>query len=281
MIAYGVDRLLDYTGYLLRTAFLRAATLAAREFGAESHPREAAALGTLQAYGPLSQKQLASGLNVNRTAMVKLIDGLEAKGLVERVRNPDDRRAYALHVTRAGLESMTEMLPRMARAEKELAENLSESEHARLNELVRMVIDPPPPALADRTGFLLARAHHRFHERADAELAPFDINIRQFGVLTRLADGASSQRELADRLQVSTPVVVELVDALEAAELVERRRDPADRRLNALQVTGGGRELLERATAVLLAASEDLTRPIGEAGNRELRSLLRKLLGYA
>ena len=54
-------------------------------------------LATLQAVGPLSQQQLAKGLNVNRTVMVKLIDGLEARGLVERVRNPDDRRAYLLH----------------------------------------------------------------------------------------------------------------------------------------------------------------------------------------
>jgi len=271
---------MDYTGYLLRTAFLRAATIAAREFGAEAHPRDAAVIATLQAYGPLSQQQLANGLNVNRSAMVKLIDGLEARGLVERIRNPDDRRAYALHATRAGLESMTEMLPRMARAEAELTEALSETEHARLNELVRALIEPPPPALADRTGFLLARAHHRFHERSDEELRPFGIHIRQFGALTRLADGTSSQRELADRLQVSTPVVVELVDGLEAAGFVERRRDPHDRRLNALHVTGGGRDVLERATAVLLAANEDLTRPIGEAGDRELRSLLRKLLGH-
>ena len=112
-------------------------------------------------------------------------------------------------------------------------------------------------------------------------LEPFGIQVRQFGALTRLADGVPSQRELADRLQVSTPVVVELVDALEAQGLVERRRDPADRRLNALHVTGGGRDVLERATAVLMAANEDLTRPIGEAGDSELRSLLRKLLGYA
>jgi len=79
---------------------------------------------------------------------------------------------------------------------------------------------------------------------------------------------------------VSTPVVVELVDGLEAAGLVERRRDPDDRRLNALHVTGGGRDVLERATAVLQAANEDLTQPIGEEGDRELRSLLRKLLGH-
>ena len=55
--------------------------------------------------------------------MVKLIDSLEARGLVERVRNPTDRRAYALHPTRAGLESMAEMLPRMDRAAAELTEH--------------------------------------------------------------------------------------------------------------------------------------------------------------
>jgi DNA-binding MarR family transcriptional regulator len=274
-----VDPLSDHTGYLLRTAFLRAAVLAAREFGEEAHPRDAAVLATLQALGPLSQQELAKGLNVNRTVMVKLIDGLEARGFVARTRNPDDRRAYALHATAAGLESMAAMLPRMARAEAELTANLSESEHGRLNALLRELIATPPPALADRTGFLLARAHHRFHERADEELAPFGIQVRQFGVLTRLADGTSSQRELADRLQVSTPVVVELVDALEASGLVERHRDPDDRRLNALQVSEKGREVLEGATAVLLAANEDLTRPIGAEGDRELRSLLRRLLG--
>jgi DNA-binding MarR family transcriptional regulator len=59
---------------------------------------------------------------------------------------------------------------------------------------------------------------------------------------------------------------------------VERRRDPADRRSNALHVTGAGRAVLQRATAELTAASTELTRPIGKAGDRELRSLLRKLL---
>ena len=184
-----MDRLMDYTGYLLRTAFLRAADVAAREFGSDGHPRDAAVLATLQAVGPLSQQQLAKALNVNRTVMVKLIDGLETRGYVERVRNPEDRRAYLLHPTRAGLESMTELLPRMARAETALTANLSAAEHARLNELLRGLIAPPPPALADRTAFLLTRAHHRYHDRADAVLSPLELQIRYFGVLVRLADG--------------------------------------------------------------------------------------------
>jgi DNA-binding MarR family transcriptional regulator len=219
----------DYTGNLLRAVFLRAAGLAAREFDGDAHPRDASLLATLQAQGPLSQQQLAAALGVNRTAMVKLIDRLEGRGLVERARNPDDRRAYLLLPTRAGTQTLAEMLPRMARADAELTEPLSPAEHERLNALLRALIGEPPPALADRTAFLISRASHRFHARVDADLAP--LGIRLLATHARLAEGVPSQRELADRLRVSTPVVVELIDELEARGLVERRRGDAVRRL--------------------------------------------------
>ena len=260
----------DYTGNLLRAAFMRAAGLAAREFGGGAHPRDAAALATLQAVGPLSQQHLAKALDVNRTSMVKLIDGLEGRGLVERVRNPDDRRAYLLLPTRTGIETLAEMLPRMARAEAELTERLTAAEHARLNELLRALIEQPPPALADRTGFLISRASHRYHARVDAALAP--LGIRLFATLARLGEGVVSQRELADRLHVSTPVVVEIVDDLEARGLLERRRADADRRLNELHVTAAGRDVLHTGLQTLAAAHEDLARPIGEAGGRGRRA---------
>lgn len=274
-------RIEDYTGNLLRAAFMRAAGLAADEFKGDGHPRDTAVLATLQAAGPLSQQQLAGELDVNRTVMVKLIDGLEARGLVERMRNPGDRRAYLLHPTRAGRETLAELLPRMARAEAELTDRLSAAERERLNELLRALIAPPPPALSDRTGFLISRASHRYHAEVEDALQPVGLPIRYLATLARLAEGVSSQRELADRLHVSTPVVVDLVDALEARGLVERRRGEADRRLNALHVTPAGRDVLEKGLSTLTAAHEDLARPIGEAGDRELRSLLKKLLGRA
>jgi DNA-binding MarR family transcriptional regulator len=275
-----VDQLTDYTGYLLRTAFLRAAAISARHFEPGSHPRDAGVLITLES-GPTSQQDLVERLNVNRTVMVKLIDSLEARGLVTRLRNPEDRRAYALHPTPAGREALLEMLPRMKQAEAEMAAPLSAHEVKRLKELLRALITPAPPAaLADRLGFLLSKTHHRFHDRADQVLEPTGIQIRHFGALKTLAGGVPSQRELADRLRVSGPVVVEIVDALEARGLVERRRDTADRRSNALHVTAEGQHLVDTLTEQLSAASAELTAPIGEEGDRELRSLLRKLLAY-
>jgi DNA-binding MarR family transcriptional regulator len=271
--------LMDYTGYLLRMAFLRAAGIAAQIFPTGAHPRDAAILATLDALGPCSQQQLSDTLNVNRTAMVKLIDSLEGRGFVERRRNPRDRRSYALYPTGAGREALLGLAPSMERAEAALAANLTDAERQRLKELLRALLDPPPTAMADRLGFLVAQGHHRFRARADAVLRPLAMEVRHFGALTALADGVPSQRALADRLDVSGPVVVEMVDALEALGMVERRRDPADRRSNALVVTEAGRAALADATVELEEEMRRLLAPIGEEGDAELRGLLRKLLG--
>jgi DNA-binding MarR family transcriptional regulator len=48
-----------------------------------------------------TQQELATALGLHRNSMVGLIDDLEKSGLVERRRHPNDRRAYAIHLTRA------------------------------------------------------------------------------------------------------------------------------------------------------------------------------------
>lgn len=48
-----------------------------------------------------TQQELATALGLHRNSMVTLIDDLEQRGLVERRRHPDDRRAYAIHLTPA------------------------------------------------------------------------------------------------------------------------------------------------------------------------------------
>src|SRR4051812_11236938 len=211
--------------------------------------------------------------------MVKLIDSLEARGLVTRLRNPEDRRAYALSPTPAGREALLEMLPRMEQAEAEMAAPLSAPEVERLKELLRALITPPPPAaLANRLGFPPPKPHQKSHARGDGVLEPTGIQIRHFGALKTLAGGVPSQRELADRLNVSGPVVVEMIDALEARGLVERRRDPADRRSNALVGTQGGGGPLETPRTALEGPTPELVARIGPHGAAELRGLLRKLL---
>ena len=112
-----MTELTDYTGFLLRTAFLRAAGVVAETFPPGEHPRDASVLATLDAAGPRSQQQLAESLNVNRTMMVKLIDGLEARGLVERRVDPGPpvRVTYELTARGRAFGKVAEAIERWGR----------------------------------------------------------------------------------------------------------------------------------------------------------------------
>lgn len=47
----------------------------------------------------LTQKDLAGYMGIEAPSLVRLLDGLEAEGLVERRPHPTDRRAKAVHLT--------------------------------------------------------------------------------------------------------------------------------------------------------------------------------------
>ena len=275
--------LADYTGHLLRLAFARARDCAQHLLPPGRHPGEGAVLATLAAHGPASQQDLSERLRVNRTIMVRLVDGLEAAGLLRRERNPRDRRSYALVVTPEGRQALRALEPAAERGEAMLVAALDAVEHRRLNELLRVLVPDleaaVPPALAGRTGFLLTHAHHRLRERGDRALAPLGVEPRHFGALAALDQlGPVPQRRLAHELGVSDPMVVGIVDELERAGLVERERNRADRREYALRLTTAGRARLAEARVAVDAVQDEVTARLGEAGDRELRALLRKLL---
>jgi DNA-binding MarR family transcriptional regulator len=101
------DVLAARLGYLLKHAqqrLVQAATPAMAPFGIDG--RELAVLTVLSAGVPLSQQEAADQLRVDRTTMVSLIDALEAKGLVERRRNADDRRKNIVQLTETGLDCL-------------------------------------------------------------------------------------------------------------------------------------------------------------------------------
>lgn len=95
-------------GPLLRRAQARAA----RSFSAALQPlgiegRHYGVLLNLSLHGPLSQRQLIDLTSSDKSAMVRTVDDLEARGLVERRPSPVDRRAYAVELTEQGREVFT------------------------------------------------------------------------------------------------------------------------------------------------------------------------------
>jgi DNA-binding MarR family transcriptional regulator len=59
-------------------------------------------LTVLQVHGPLPMSKLADELDVSVASLTGIIDRMEARGLVERRREPDDRRVILVHRTDAG-----------------------------------------------------------------------------------------------------------------------------------------------------------------------------------
>ena len=98
-------------------------------------------LSTLVESGPLTQIELATALAIDRTAMVYLLDQLEQDGLVQRVRNPDDRRAFLIHLTEDGTRLQRKAAAALAGATNTLLQPLDQDERIRLRTLLTRIVN--------------------------------------------------------------------------------------------------------------------------------------------
>ena len=93
--------------------------------------------------GELSRLLMVTGGNVTA-----IVDQLEKEGLVERLDEPDDRRAFRIRLTRGGDKAFAEM----ARAHEgwvvEMLEGLSRKEHEELLKLLAKVKSSAAEAVA-------------------------------------------------------------------------------------------------------------------------------------
>ncbi len=90
----------------------------------------------------LRQTQVGFALDIQRTNLVPLIDGLEQRGLAERRAVPGDRRARGLFLTKLGAEMLARLEARAAAHEARLAERLEPGERMRLLALLRRLGGP-------------------------------------------------------------------------------------------------------------------------------------------
>jgi DNA-binding MarR family transcriptional regulator len=83
----------------LRWAITRMARRLRQEAGVDLGPSQVAALATVERHGPLSPSELAERERIKRPTATRIVRHLEAAGLVERVRDPEDGRASILSAT--------------------------------------------------------------------------------------------------------------------------------------------------------------------------------------
>jgi DNA-binding MarR family transcriptional regulator len=202
---------------------------------------------------PRSQQQLAQTVSVSRTTIMRVAAELAGSGLVERVRNPADRRSYLLSRTPDGEVAARNWHRHVAALEKAVTSGLTERQREDLRMLLRRVVEPDLPSdtpleLRTSIAFLVTRLHIRMRNEFTEVLAPLRLDPPHAGLLAALvATGPISQSELARLFAVSGAHMVQLVDELEERGLVARRRLDTDRRTQVLDLQPGAEQCLARA----------------------------------
>jgi DNA-binding MarR family transcriptional regulator len=135
-----------------------------------------------------------------------------------------------------------------------------------------------PSALAGYTGYLLRRIYARANKIAQTVM-PDGTHPRDYAILRVLAAGdAYSQQELAEQLRINRTMMVKLIDRLEVAGYVQRRRNPDDRRSYTLAVTSAGHEAMRTMAPAVARGERQLTAPLRPAERERLNTLLGELL---
>lgn len=136
--------------------------------------------------------------------------------------------------------------------------------------------------MSDGFAFLLSDVTRLLRRRFDERARAIGVTRQQWRVLTTLSrhEGAN-QSALAEILEVEPITLCRMIDRLEEAGLVERRRDPDDRRAWRIHLTARARPLIGKlraiADALMVEALTDIDPVDLPALERNLQSIRRNL----
>ena len=139
----------------------------------------------------------------------------------------------------------------------------------------------PPRELVSSSSFLLKRLGAAVKERVSDAFEAAGSSAYHYAVLAVLEEGArETQATVADALAYDRSYLVGLLDELEERGLIERRRDPADRRRHLVSLTPAGKKALARMRALHARVDEEFLEPLSPDERATLHALLRRLAAH-
>lgn len=135
-----------------------------------------------------------------------------------------------------------------------------------------------PSELVASNLFLLKRLGFAAKQRSLDEYERIGLNPYHYAILALLDVGApETQAAIADALGYDRGTLVGLLDELEEQELVERKRDPDDRRRHLVRLTVEGKKMLAKLRALSQRLEDEFLAPLDAEQREQLHALLLEL----
>jgi DNA-binding MarR family transcriptional regulator len=139
----------------------------------------------------------------------------------------------------------------------------------------------PPAELRTCASFLLKRLGFAVKDRMVDAFEEAGLSGYHHSVLALLdEEPRETQAQIADALGYDRSHLVGVLDELEEKKLIERRRDPTDRRRHLVSLTPAGREALARSRAIVKQLDDEFFKPLDAAERKQLKALLARLAAH-
>lgn len=132
--------------------------------------------------------------------------------------------------------------------------------------------------LDESLGFLINRAAIAMRWALEERLAQYGLTAPQWAILARLweEDGQSASA-VGKSLHFDKPTATGIIDRLEQKGMVKKTRDPEDRRVIRVYLTGKGRKLQRHLPQLAREVNQTALKGMKDRDIRLLKSYLRKI----
>jgi DNA-binding MarR family transcriptional regulator len=127
-----------------------------------------------------------------------------------------------------------------------------------------------------RLAVLMAKLSKTVYRKAE-EAVP-GMSVKDYMALSNLDDRGVPQQRLAESLHMDENNLVLLLNGLEAAGSIARRRDPDDRRRHIVEITPHGKKVLERGERGMAKLEEELLAGLSASERATLKQLVLRIL---
>lgn len=132
--------------------------------------------------------------------------------------------------------------------------------------------------MTDSLGFLISDVSRLLRKRFDERARLIGVTRQQWRTLSVLKrHEGSNQGMLAELLEVEPITLGRMIDRLEEAGWVERRRDPGDRRMWRIHLTDAAQPILLQLKGIADSLFVDAAEGISAADRAKLHALLEQL----